>query len=77
MNDASAQSVHSASQSATGIYPAIGSRGGAGGEMTIAKRHAVILMLSKRNDKYNELREKNRVFSKWSKAVRDAQAFST
>ena len=45
--------------------------------MTIAKRHAVILMLSKRNDKYNELREKNRVFSKWSKAVRDAQAFST
>ena len=34
------------------------------------------MMLSLRNGKYNDLREKNRVFNKWKDAARDAQNFT-
>ena len=44
--------------------------------MTIGKRHAIVMMLSLRNGKYNDLREKNRVFNKWKDAARDAQNFT-
>ena len=45
-------------------------------QMTIAKRHAVVLMLTLRNEKYNDLRKKNRVFNRWRKASKEAQTFT-
>ena len=39
--------------------------------MTTGKRHAIVLMLTLRNSKYCELREKNRVFNKWRNAAYD------
>ena len=44
--------------------------------MTIGKRHALVLMMTARNGKYAELREKNRVFNKWRDATRDQQTFT-
>ena len=44
--------------------------------MTIAKRHAVVLMLSLRSQKYNNLREKNRAVKKWVDYARDAKTFT-
>jgi len=44
--------------------------------MTIAKRHAVVLMLTLRSGKYNDLRKKNRVFNKWREASKEAQTFT-
>ena len=45
-------------------------------QMTIGKRHALVLMMTARNGKYAELREKNRVFNKWRDATRDQQTFT-
>ena len=45
-------------------------------EMTTGKRHAIVLMLTLRNQKFSELREKNRALNKWRGAARDAQSFT-
>ena len=44
--------------------------------MTVAKRHAVVMLLTLRNNKYNQLREKNKAFNKWRCAAGEAQTFT-
>ena len=44
--------------------------------MTVGKKHALVLMLTMRNEKFSELREKNRVFNRWREQVREAQTFT-
>ena len=41
-------------------------------EMTVSKRHALLMLLTLNNDKLNDMRHKNRALAKWKEAVKDS-----
>ena len=45
-------------------------------DLSNAKRQAIILMLSISNEKYGNLREKNRCFNKWREAIHSSEKFT-